>query len=241
MIQEITSKQNSKIKYCLKLHQQSFRDEEQKFLIEGEHLLEMALKNDAVIEVYTTKERKDLPKNISQFLINEEILRKIAFSMNPQGVVAICHTPKEKEYFGDRVLLLDDISDPGNLGTIFRTALAFGYQDILLTKHCCSPFNEKAIQASQGAIFQVSLHKAFDLSKMRDSGYQIISTEIKGSVDLDSFKPNQKHILVLGNESHGVSRDLLSISDVRIRIKISEIESLNVGVAAGIAMHHFSK
>ena len=240
MIQEITSKQNAKVKYCLKLHQQSFRDEEQKFLVEGEHLLEMALQNNAVLEVYTLKKR-NLPESVNQYLVNEDILKKIAFTMNPQGVVAVCKMPKEKEISSDKVLLLDDVSDPGNLGTIFRTALAFGYKDILLTKHCCSAYNEKAIQASQGAIFLLTLHKNFELSKMKKNGYQIVSTEIKGSVDLDSFKPEEKHILVLGNESRGVSQELLDISDARVRIKIKEIESLNVGVAAGIVMHHFSK
>lgn len=241
MIQEITSKQNSKIKYCLKLHQQSFRSKEEKFLVEGEHLLEMALQNNAVLEVYFTKKRDDLPEKVQKSFVTEEILKKIAFSKNPQGVVAVCKMQEEKPISSDKVLLLDDISDPGNLGTIFRTALAFGYKDILLTKNCCSPYNEKAIQASQGAIFLVSLHDKFDLSKLQNDGYQIVSTEIKGSVDLDSFKPNQKHILVLGNESNGVSKEILSISDARVRIEIKEIESLNVGVAAGIVMHDFSK
>ena len=241
MIREITSKQNSKVKYCLKLHQQSFRDEEQKFLVEGEHLLEMALENNAVLEVYTEKKRNNLPENVHQFLVNNDILRKIAFSMNPQGVVAVCKMNKEKPISSANALLLDDVSDPGNLGTIFRTALAFGYKDILLTKHCCSPYNEKAIQASQGAIFKLNISESFDLSKLQKDGYQIICTEIKGSVDLDSFKPNTKHVLILGNESRGVSRELLEISDARVRIEINEIESLNVGVAAGIVMHQFSK
>ena len=143
MIEKITSKQNSKVKYCLKLHQQSFRQEEQKFLIEGEHLLEMALEVNAVTEVYSLKERKNLPSSINQFIVNEEILRKIAFSMNPQGVVAICKMNSSKSIQSNRVLLLDGVSDPGNLGTIFRTALAFGYTDILLSKGSCSPYNEK--------------------------------------------------------------------------------------------------
>lgn len=241
MIKEITSKQNSKVKYCLKLHQQSFRDEESKFLIEGEHLLEMALENGVVLEVYTLKKRDDLPANIEQYLVNEDILRKIAFSMNPQGVVAVCKMTQSKPISSNKVLLLDDVSDPGNLGTIFRSALAFGYKDILLSKKCCSPYNEKAIQASQGAIFKLNILENFDLSKLRIDGYQMISTEIKGSVDLDSFKPNPKHVLILGNESRGVSQELLAISDARVRIEIDEIESLNVGVAAGIVMHHFSK
>ena len=241
MIQEIRSKKNAKIKYCLKLHQQSFRKEEKKFLVEGEHLLEMALLNNVVLEVYSTKKYENLPENVQQYLINDEILKKISSSQTPSGVVAVCKMKNEASSFGDRLLLLDDVSDPGNLGTIFRNALAFGYRDILLTKHCCSPYNEKVVQASQGAIFQLSFHEVFDLSKLKKSGYEIISTEIKGSVELGSFKPSQKHILILGNESHGVGKELLEISDQRIRIEIRDIESLNVGVAAGIVMYHFSK
>ncbi len=241
MIQEISSKQNSKIKYCLKLHQQSFRDEEQKFLIEGDHLVEMALETNSILEIYTLKQRKVIPDNIPQYIVNEDVLRKIAFSMNPQGIVAVCKMKKEQPIKSNKILLLNDVSDPGNLGTIFRSALAFGYQDILLTNKCCSAYNEKAIQASQGALFKLNLLKKFDLNSLKKNGYQIIATEIKGSVTLNSFKPNNKHVLILGNESRGVNQELLEISDVRVRIEINEIESLNVGVAAGIVMHEFSK
>ena len=241
MIQEISSKQNTKVKYCLKLHQQAFRDEEQKFLVEGEHLLEMALQNNSVLEVFTLKERNDLPKNINQYIVNEEILRKIAFTMNPQSVVAVCKMSSEKPVQSDRILYLDDVSDPGNLGTILRTALAFGYNDILLSQNCCSVYNEKAIQASQGALFTLNIHQNFDKKKLQQIGYQIVATEVKGSVGLDLFKPNRKHILILGNESRGVSRELLDISNARVRIDIKNIESLNVGVAGGIVMHQFAK
>lgn len=105
MIQFITSKQNQKIKYCLKLHQQSFRDQEQKFLIEGEHLLEMALQNNDVLEVYCLKERSDLPSSVGQFVVNEDILNKISFSIHPQGVIAVCQYPLKREIRSNRVLL----------------------------------------------------------------------------------------------------------------------------------------
>lgn len=241
MIKLITSKQNQKIKYCLKLHQQSFRDEEQKFLIEGEHLLEMALKNNFVLEVYCLTERKDLPESIQQIVVNEDILKKISFSIHPQGVIAVCKYPQKKKIQSNRVLLLDDVSDPGNLGTILRTALAFGYQDVLLTKNCCSVTNEKVIQASQGAIFLLNLSDEFSLEKLQSQGYQIVATEIKGSIALSSFKPSNKHLLILGNESRGVRQEFLALSQARVRIEIGQIESLNVAIAGAIVMYHFSK
>lgn len=135
----------------------------------------------------------------------------------------------------------DDVSDPGNLGTILRTALAFGYQDILLTKNCCSITNEKVIQASQGAIFSLNILDEFSLEKLQKQGYQIVATEINGSIALDSFKPNKKHVLILGNESRGVRQEFLNNSDVRVRIEIEQIESLNVAIAGAIVMYHFSK
>lgn len=240
MIQRITSKQNSKIKHCQKLYQPNYRDEYHQFLIEGYHLLEMALHSNAVLEIYTTKEIKEVSKDIPQFIVDDEILRKIASSTNPQGVVAVCSYLKEEDVKGKKVLYLDQINDPGNLGTIFRSALAFDYEDVVLSKKCCSPYNEKAIQASQGAIFELRIHHQ-SIDELKEKGYQIIATEIKGSLELSSVKPAEKHVLILGNESHGVTLNNLKKADLRVRIDIKNIESLNVGVAAGIAMYALSQ
>ena len=141
-----------------------------------------------------------------------------------------------------KVLYLDDISDPGNLGTLLRKALAFGYKTVLLSKNSCSIYNEKAIQSSQGAIFDLNIVEGYTkLSELKASGYEILATEIKGSVDLDNVSPKSKHVLILGNEAHGVSEAVLKLADKRVKIDIKNIESLNVGVAGGIAMYKLSK
>jgi len=240
MIQEITSRQNARVKYANSLHQQAFREENQQFIIEGDHLLEIALQVKLVREVFTLK-KLSLPDEIKQYLVTEDILQKISSSQHPQGCVAICDYPKNAGHFGDKVLYLDGISDPGNLGTLLRTAVAFGYQDVILSKECCSVFNDKAIQASQGAIFLLNLHyESKTLTNLKKSGYQVIATELKSSVLMEKFKPTNKHVLILGNEAHGVSNECKKIADARIRIDMDGIESLNVGVAGGILMHYLT-
>lgn len=242
MIYKIESKQNPKIKELANLRKQSGRKEANEFIVEGFHLLEMALKFGSVKRVFLTKENKDIPSNIPQYIVSEEILQKISLEKSPQGVVSVCELLRQKDELSDRILYLDDVSDPGNLGTLLRTALAFGYNSVLLSKNSCSIYNEKAIQSSQGALFELNIIEGVsDLAKYKALGYEFIATEIKGSVSLDELTPKAKHILVLGNEAHGVSEAVLKLADKRVRIDIENIESLNVGVAGGIAMYKLSR
>lgn len=238
MIQEITSRQNPKIKEAVKLSNGNYADKNKLFLMEGFHALEMALKAKVVKEVYTLKKIEDIPDEIDQYIITPDLMKKICNTVHPQGVLVVCNQIQSKPVSSDRILFLDNISDPGNLGTLLRTALAFGYIDVFITGGC-SPYNLKALAASQGAIFSVNILKELPFSVIKE--YEVIATEIKGSVELSEFKPQKKHILILGNEAHGVSNEFLSSADRRIRININEIESLNVAVAGAIAMYELSK
>lgn len=237
MIYYITSKQNSKIKDVLSLYKNNIREKERKFIVEGFHLLEMALNNNKVESIFTLKQIDNIPENIPQYIISEDILNKISLLKNSQGVLAVVKYNDEKPISSNKILYLDDVSDPGNLGTILRTALAFSYKDIIVSKKCCSIYNEKVIQASQGAIFKLNIiQKDFNyLKELKD--YQIIATEIKGSITLDKLNKKDKFVLVLGNESRGVRNEILSLSDVRLRIDINDIESLNVAIAGAILMY----
>jgi RNA methyltransferase, TrmH family len=241
MIEYISSRQNSKIKEVTKLFQMSEKKAQGKFIIEGYHLLEMALSANVVNVVFSLKEEKNVPSSIPQYIITPEILEKISLTKSSQGVVAICLMKEEKEITSNNVLYLDDVSDPGNMGTLLRTALAFGYKDVLVSSNSCSIYNEKVIQASQGAIFSLNV-KTCDmegLKKLKD--YQILATEIKGSIDIRDIKEVSKHILVLGNEARGVRKEILQLASQRIRIDIEDMESLNVAIAGGIAMYSLSR
>ena len=236
MIYKIESRQNKKIKDLVKLSQTKFQKEVQLFKIEGFHALEMAKESGLLQYIFATKEIKGL--EVDQYLVSDEIMESISSSKTPQGVICICSFIQEKPLSSDKVLLLDNVSDPGNVGTLLRTALAFGYNDVIL-RGGCSQYNEKVLQSTQGAIFKLNILNNIDLEKLKE--YEIIATEIKGSVDLSTVKINKKHILVLGNEAHGVSEDILKIADKRVRIEIQNIESLNVAIAGGIAMFELSK
>ena len=236
MIYKIESRQNQKIKDLVKLSQPKFSKEMRLFKIEGYHALEMAKESGALVSVFTTKEIKDL--DVPQYIVSNDIMESISYAKSPQGVVCVCKYAEEKPISSEKVLLLDNVSDPGNLGTLLRTALAFGYNDVIL-RGGCSQYNEKVLQSTQGAIFCLNILNNCDIDSLEK--YQIIATEIKGSVDLSTVGKIGKHVLVLGNEAHGVSEEILKLANKRVRIDIRNIESLNVAVAGAIAMYELSK
>lgn len=240
MIYKITSKQNDRVKEAVKLFDSSERNKRQQFIVEGYHLLEMAIDNKCVLSIFTIKEIPNIDSNIPQYLVSEDILKKLSSTKNPQGVVAVCSMAKPLPVKGDKVLYLDGIADPGNMGTLFRTALAFGYKDIILD-NTVSMYNDKVISSSQGAIFKLNIVSG-DISTLKSlKDYEILATEIKGSIPLEEVKPHNKHVLILGNEARGVRPEILEIAHKRIRIDIKEIESLNVGVAGAICMYALNK
>ena len=241
MIINISSKQNTKIKEIGKLiSDNSYRKERKEFVIEGFHLLEMALEDKLVKAIFSLEPIKNIDEKITNYIVSEDILKKISTQKNPQGVVAICSMRKEKEISHNNVLYLDEVSDPGNLGTLLRTALAFSFKDVILSKGSVSLYNEKTISSSQGAIFRLNIISGDEqnLIDLKEKGYKILATEIKGSIELKNIKKSDKQVLILGNEAHGVNEKILNLADERIRIDINEIESLNVAICGAIMMHY---
>ena len=241
MIINISSKQNTKIKEIGKLiSDNSYRKERKEFVIEGFHLLEMALEDNLVKAIFSLEPIKNIDEKITNYIVSEDILKKISTQKNPQGVIAICSMRKENEISHNNVLYLDGVSDPGNLGTLLRTALAFSFKDVILSKGSVSLYNEKTISSSQGAIFRLNIISGDEqnLINLKEKGYKILATEIKGSVELKNIKKSDKQVLILGNEAHGVNEKILNLADERIRIDINEIESLNVAICGAIMMHY---
>ena len=239
----ITSKQNDKIKELTKLSKSSFRNEKKGFLAEGYHLLEMALNAGLVKEIYCLKEIDNISKDIAQYIVTREILEKISNYKNNQGIIFLCSLLKSKPIEGDFVLYLDGISDPGNMGTIFRTALAFGYNDVLLSNNCVSIYNEKVIQASQGAIFKLNILIDDDKDHLFDElnkRYPSIATVVGSKDDISSVKGIKKNLLILGNEAHGIRESIKAKAHYKISINIRNIESLNVAIAGAIFMYELT-
>ncbi len=238
----ITSRNNETIKEIARLNEPSFRNEKGLFLVEGAHLLEMALARGVVQTVVSIEPIKNLSSNIETILVTPDVLKKISSQKTPQGIVAVCRQLPSNENFGKRILFLDDVADPGNVGTLIRTAVAFSFTDILLSEHCASIYNEKVISASQGGIFSINLEKGTTstLETLRNNGYAILVTSLKASVSLHELPKLEKFVLVLGNEARGVCKEVEKEATHRVIIPIANIDSLNVAVAGGILMHHLS-
>ncbi len=238
MIFKIDSKSNTKIKDVIKLQKPSESKAKGVFIAEGYHLLEMAIEANLVVSVFTTK-KLNIDPLIPQYLINEEIMEKISLLNTSQGVLTLVKTPKKSPELNNKVLYLDDISDPGNMGTIFRTALAFGYNDIVVSKNSCYIYNPKVVQASQGAIFKLNIVEDdnYYLPRLKNLGYKVVVTYLRDSVSLKDVPQLDKIVIVLGNEAHGVKDQILSFADYKVRIDIENIESLNVAIAGAIAMY----
>ena len=136
-----------------------------------------------------------------------------------------------------KVVYLDKVNDPGNIGTIIRTALAFDYDAVILSEGCCDCYNEKVVSATKGALFSLPILHG-DLAEFKQGKKVIVSALSDKAIDLKDLKRPDSFILVVGNEANGVSQEILKQADIIAKISIQNIDSLNVGVAAGIFMNH---
>ncbi len=190
MIYQINSRQNDKIKQLIKLYDSKERKIRKAFIVEGFHLFEMAKLSNSIIEIYTLNVIESLPENINQYIINEEILHKISKTKNPQGIVTVCKIKENEPIKSNKIIYLDDIADPGNMGTILRTALAFSYFDVIVSSNCVSIFNEKVIQASQGAIFKINVLNDDNnlIYKLKEEGYKFKIQLVGDGPNYDKIK-----------------------------------------------------
>lgn len=235
MIKVITSKDNSKIKKVASLKESKYRNQYQEFLGETLKSLQMAVAAHRVKEVFT-QEYLNIPDDIPQILVSEEVLKKISSNVNPEGVVFVASMLDQKVNDPHKVLFLDEITDPGNMGTLIRTALAFNYDQVVVSKNCVSIYNPKVVNSTKGAIFSIPIRTG-ELSEFKDT-HQIIASSLgNNSIPLDDLKVEDRFVLVLGNESHGVSAQTKKLANQEVIIPIQNIDSLNVAVAGGILMN----
>ena len=237
---EILSKNNQKIKDACALKLKKVRQEKGLFLMEGIKNLDLALTYGNVKTIFTSIGLPKIGIDIETYKVNDEVLRKLATSENPEGVVFICEMLKPKKDKGDyrKVVYLDQINDPGNLGTILRTAVAFNYDAVVLSKGSVDLYNEKVIAASKGAIFLIDAFVG-DIGDYKDKQI-IVSTLDENSIPLNECKKPNDFVLVLGNESHGVSESIIKIANQLVKIEMNDvIDSLNVAIAGAILMNYF--
>lgn len=239
-MQEITSLQNKKIKEWTSLHHKKDRDKTGLFLVEGEHLIEEALKADAVETIVTDTQ---CPFDFGQiFHVTPQIMKKLSENVSPVHLIAVCHQKARKPSGMKRVILLDGVQDPGNLGTLIRTALSFSFDCVYLSRDTCDVYNDKAIRSTQGALFHMPVIRD-DLSEimkdLKQEGFLTIATSLQESKTFAQIPPQEKMAFVFGNEGQGVTETIQKQADERLRIEMHGFESLNVAVAGGIVMYHY--
>ncbi len=238
-----TSVKNEKIKNIKKLNNKKYRDKLNSFLIEGEHLVKEAHKNNCLKELIVD-ENTDFNLNMETIHVTENVLKYLTDLDNPPKVMGICNKLKENP-IGDRVIILDDIQDPGNLGTIIRSAVAFNIDTIILSKNTVDLYNNKVVRATQGMIFNVNIIIK-DLKEiiptLKNNNYKIYGTKVTNGKNIKELEKTSKFAIILGNEGNGVDSDILKMCDDYIYISMNKVcESLNVGVAASIIMYEFNK
>lgn len=230
----IESLSNSKVKYAMKLKQKKYREAYKEFLVEGYHLVEEAMKAGLAKTIFTTG--METFADVDTFMVTEPVMQKLSELNEKKGIVAICHRP-ETRFLSSNVLLLDQIQDPGNMGTLIRSAAAFGFQTIIAD---CSVdfYNEKVIRASQGAIFYVDLREDDILDFIKHhSNYHFYGTDVLQGTDVrDIDFSSEQCAIILGNEGSGVREEIKNLVNTNIMIPMLDTESLNVAIAGGILM-----
>ena len=235
----ITSLENKEIKRITKLKSKKYRDELQEFIVEGEHLVEESYKNK-VLKKIILLENTDIDIDVEKIYVNHDIMKKISNLDSPPKVIGICKLLEEKE-IGDRVLILDGIQDPGNLGTIIRSAVAFNIDTIILSNDTVDMYNSKVIRSTQGMLFYINIIRTDlmeVLPELKKNNYTLYTTNVTNGTDIKKCEKHNKFALIVGNEGNGVSKKVSDYADYTIYIKTNNnVESLNVAVATSILLY----
>lgn len=236
----IESTQNKQIKERAKLLQKKERDRSGLFLVEGHHMIEEAMSANCLKEIYLL-EGEDNFTDLEPIFCSQQVINKLSLQNSNAKIIGVCTKPDIQPEKFDVVLLLDGIQDPGNVGTILRSAYAFGVDYVYLSKDCADIYNPKTLQSSQGAIFHIGTMNTDLYDTIRF--LQIENTTIYATSlhepykNLQDVKPKLPYGLVLGNEGKGIRQDILNICDMSIKIEMDTFESLNVATACSICLY----
>lgn len=235
----ITSINNEYIKEISKLNEKKYRDKSNKYLIEGLHLVTEALKYD-IIDTIIIREDFSYETNIKHIIVSNEVMKKLSDNPSIPKIMAIVNK-KESTISGNKILLLDRLQDPGNLGTIIRSAVAFNFDTIILSNDTVDLYNSKVLRSTQGMLFNINILRQ-DLTnvinELKNNNYTIYGTKVDNGYDVKEINNINKFALIIGNEGTGISDNILKQCDKYLYIKMNNnCESLNAGVAASILMY----
>lgn len=252
----ITSSSNVQIKNLVKLQKNArTRREQNAFVTEGKKMFEEAKALGVVKRAYVSESylnalevsEEEYFKGIVYEVVEEKVFKEAADTMTPQGIMAIVEKPAytlEEMISGDKVhlVLLENLRDPGNLGTIMRTAEGAGITGIIMSKETVDLFNPKVVRSTMGSIFRVPFLYVEDLveitKELKEKGISIVATDLQGKNNYHKEKYGKKAGIVIGNEAQGISEAMRESANVLVKIPMcGKLESLNASVAAGIMMY----
>ena len=252
----ITSKDNDFIKHVKKLKEKKYRDEYNEFIIEGikitQEAIEEKAKIKAVIICEDCKNQSAIPNELlyevakmNCIYVSEKVFMSISDVTNPQGIMAIIEKENEEnlkiDFSNDKILILDNIQDPGNMGTIIRTCDSLNMKQIIVSKGSSDIYNPKVVRATMGAIFRIKIIESDDLVKtikeLKKHKFKVYATDLKTKNTIYNVD-YKKSAVIIGNEANGVSQEVLDESSYRIKIPmLGKTESLNAGVATSIVLY----
>lgn len=232
-----TSIENERIKNIKKLQIKKYRDQENLFIIEGEHLVKEAY-NLSMLELLIVKDGYKCDITANKIIVNDKVMKYLSELDTPAPIIGIARKNNNNK-IGSKVIALDGVQDPGNLGTIIRSSIAFNFDTILLSNDCVDVYNSKVIRATQGMILKVNIIKdnLVDILKELDN-YTIYGTSVVNGTNIKDIKKKDNIVVVMGNEGTGVTKEVQNLCNEFVYIPMNEnCESLNVAVASSIIMH----
>lgn len=239
----ITSVHNEHIKELLKLKEKKHRDATGLFLVETKHLVIEAYKAGLIKELILDGDEL-FPMDVKTTYVSKEILKKLSSLETPSKIMAVVKKKPPTDILGEKILILDKIQDPGNLGTIIRSAVAFNIDTIICSKDTVDIYNPKVIRASQGMLFHINLvthNPETIIHKLKDQDYKIVGTKVTNGHDVRTSSIYSHFALVIGNEGQGISKNIDQLCDEYLYIKMNEnCESLNASVAASILLYEIN-
>lgn len=237
----IDSVNNEKILFFKKLRDKKYILENNMFIVEGEHLVEEAYKSGILLEVIKSN-KCSISFDVKTTIVSDKCLEKISLLKSTPNIMGVVKFFLSDKIVGKKIVLLDNVQDPGNVGTIIRSALAFNVSTIVLSLDSVNIYNDKLIRSTEGCMFNMNivrmdLNQAID--KIHDMGIKVYYADMHGSINLDNSEVKD-YALVLGSEGKGISNYIKEKADEGINIPMnSKCESLNVGVSGSIIMYKF--
>lgn len=256
-MQVISSKDNEFIKHIKKLKDKKYRDLNKEFIVEGIKLIKEAIEEKAEIKQIVICDNcqntdiipKELMYEIAKYeciYVTENIFKTISDVNTPQGILAIIGrntAETEIDYTQDIIVALDDIQDPGNLGTILRTVDSIGLNQILVSKGTADSYNQKVVRSTMGAIFRVKIIECENLEKtlkeIKKHKYELVITSLQTENSIYNINYNKK-VIVIGNEANGVEQKIQDMADIKVKIPmLGKTESLNAAISTGIVLYEY--